>query len=332
MKRPVGLKEIAKLAYVSVSTASIALRGDPRVAPQTRERVVTIAKGLGYEPDAVARGLVTGRTQLIGFVNEGYIANHEWNALIFSGLADFLHHAEPRHHLVYYQKDPVELLTPESLTRKVVDGLVLSVNRNRAFLELVASHPIPTVMVDPLFDMDCDSVEADDRRGACVATRHLLELGHRQIAYIGAGFKGVERIHRLRWDGFVDEMSAAGLPPNPGGDAIEPGGALVARALDRHNPTALLCFSDETALQMIRELQARGLAVPRDVSVVGFDDLKSSALMSPAMTTVRLPWIEMGNMAGRMILQRIERPTMASRTEVLAEELIVRESTAPPRR
>jgi len=326
----VSLKRIAELAGVSVGTVSMALRDHPRVAAATRQRVQEIARELGYEAGGVGRALATGRTQLVGFVSEGFPAEHGWHALILGGLMEFL--ARREHGVVCFPEAFPELLRQEALQRRMVDGVVFSCIWRSEALAKLTDHAVPIVVADPLGEVACDAVAPNNRDGARQATRHLLELGHRRIAYIGVEYDWVQLISRRRWDGFVEEMSAAGLAPNPGGDRIGSAAEQVARALDDHKATALVCFSDDRAVEVLRELRARGLKVPRDVSVVGFDDMNYAPLLTPPLTTVRLPWRDIGRTAGRMLLERIETLDAGPRREVLGEELIVRGSTAPPRR
>ena len=325
-----NLRQIAEMAGVSVGTVSMALRDHPRVAAATRQRIQQIATELGYEGGGAGRALATGRTRLVGFVSEGFPAEHGWHALILGGLMGFL--AGREHGVVCFPEASAQLFKQETLQRRMVDGVVFSCIWESEALAKLTDHAVPIVVAAPLGEVACDAVVPNDRDGGRQATRHLLELGHRRIAYVGVEYNWVQLVSRRRWDGFVEEMSEAGLPPNPGGDRIGPAAEQVARALDDHRATGLVCFSDDRAVEVIREIRARGLAVPRDVSVVGFDDMNYASLLTPPLTTVRLPWRDIGRTAGRMLLERVEALDAGPRREVLKEELVARGSTAPPRR
>jgi len=323
------LKDIAEQTGLSVSTISLALKGDERVAEKTRLRVLRVAQGMGYEPHGAGRALATGRTRMIGFVAGEYVASAYWNTGILSGLTHSLD--ESGYRVVFFEAEPWSIVTPEMLRRRMVDGLVMSsIPFDPKFVTSLTEQAIPVVVADPLMKVRCDSVELDDKQGARVATKHLLDLGHRRIAYIG-GSPTAKRIHEQRWLGFVAEMSEAGLPVNPGGERTGEGEALVREVLEVCKPTALLCFSDAVAASAIQELGACQARVPEDVSVVGIDDGDFARFLNPPLTTVRVPFSRVGATAARLLLERLDAPELGPRRVVLEEDLVVRASTAPPK-
>lgn len=328
----VKLNDVAKLANVSVATASKALRGKGRVSRATRERVLAIAREVEYEPWASGRALVTGRRQMIGFVGEGaYWERGEWIVPLLGGLSKAL--GEHDYHTVFFTTEPREDRVPAMVLQRAVDGIVLATSWTPRFLSQLVQRGIPHVVVDPRVEVDCDSVRGDDVEGARAATKHLLELGHRRIAYVGWGAPpGLEHVNRERWSGFVEVMSDAGLAVNPGGDRSVSREELLTRALEATSPTAMVCFNDNVAMWAICELRARGLEVPRDVSVVGFDDMSYLDWITPKLTTMRLPYEQMGAEAARLVLGRLDAPDLPPRAVVLPEKLIVRESTGAPGR
>jgi len=320
------LKEIAQQTGFSLSTVSLALKGDPRVAEKTRARVERVARSIGYEPHAAGRALVTGRTQLIGFLSAGDALTY-YDSGILAGLTSGLE--ERDYHVVVFRAEPWSVLTPQPLLRRMVDGLVFSLCCNPRFLAALLERCVPVVVVDPLEAVRCDSVRADERQGMHQAVQHLLDLGHRRIAYIGAAGEQARLINRERWDAFVAEMSDAGLAVNPGGEAVGLPKELAERTMDSYRPTGLVCFSDWVAARAIGWLRERGLTVPDDLSVVSFDDDEYADLLNPSLTTVRLPFHEMGAAASKMVLERIETPDMEPRKVIIPGGLIVRGSTGP---
>lgn len=322
-----NLTQVARLAEVSIATASKALTGKGRVSRATRDRVVSVAKDVGYEASASGRALATGRRQMIGFVGEGaYQERGEWIMPLLGGLSKAL--GEHDYHTVFFTTEPREDRVPPMVLQRAVDGIVVATSWTPGFLAELARHEIPFVVVDPRVEVACDSVVGDDVAGARQATRHLLDLGHRRIAYIGPGeAPGLEHISRQRWSGFVEVMSEAGLPVNPGGDRLAPREELLTRAMGLNPPTALVCFNDNVAMWTIGELRAKGIEVPRDMSVVGFDDMSYLDWVRPRLTTVRLPYEEMGAEAARLVLSRLDDLDAPPRAVVVPEELIVREST-----
>lgn len=323
------LEEIAALTNVSVTTVSRALSGKGRISEATRQRVLAAAEGLGYRPSAAGRALVTGRCETIGIVMEtAYRVHAEWGLRIQAGVSEAL--GKRNHQTMVLYTKPGESTMPSIVLNRAVDGVVIVLSSAPRFLEELRRRRMPVVVADPAGPVDCDSVRADEEDGARQATKHLLALGHRRIAYLGTRSPEVEHVHRQRWKGFVQVMSDAGLPINPSSDRIDPPEQLLARVLEWQTPTALVCFNDFVATAAIGRLRELGLETPRDVSVVGFDDMSYLAYARPHQTTVHIPYEEMGAEAAELVLRRVETPDAPTRHVVLPEKLIARDSTARP--
>ena len=202
------LEVIAELTNVSVTTVSRALSGKGRISPATRQRVLAAAEGLGYRPSAAGRALVTGRRETIGIVMErAYRIRTEWGLRIQAGLSEAL--GARNHQTMVLYTEPGESAMPSMVLSQAVDGVVIVLSSAPKFLEELRRRRMPVVVADPAGPVDCDSVRADDHRGAGQATEHLLSLGHRRIAYLGTRSPEVEHVHRQRWNGFVQVMSDA---------------------------------------------------------------------------------------------------------------------------
>ena len=325
-----SLTEIAKLAGVSSSTVSRALSGRAGVATATRKRIKAIADRTGLEPLASGRALVTGRRETIGFVGDaGHLSTGEWTLQMLGGLAKGLE--EDGYHTMVFYAEPSADRIPPMVLRRAVDGIVVVVSWTQRFLGELRERDMPVVVVDPGLEVECDTVRPDDAEGARMITRHLLQLGHQRIAYVGTREPKVAHVNQLRWGGFVEAMSATRLPVNPGGNRL----AEMKDALDlalAADPTALVCFSDHLATWVMGELGRRGIRVPQDMSVTGFDDLAYLLVMSPNLTTVRVPYEEMGLEAARLILNRLEHPDMGFQHSIVGEQVVPRETSAPPRK
>ena len=325
-----SIERIAELAGVSKATVWAALASRPDVAASTRERVQTIADQIGYRRSGIARALATGRSETIGFLRErSYKAGREWTEKILFGLVETLE--KHSYHTMVFHAEPSEKTTPPGLLRRMVDGMVLAVSWAPGFLDELIENNMPVVLADPCDEFECDTVRADDVEGARLAVRHLLELGHRRIAYVASYHRPAGHLNQLRWEGFTEVMAEAGLPVNPGGQRIARTREMLARVFEWDTPTALVCFSDGVVLEALPELRARGLRVPEDISIVGVDDLSYARHITPPLTTVSVPFIEIGTAAARMMLERLENPELEPRRMMLPEELIVRGSTGPPR-
>ena len=328
MEETLSLKRISQITGFSKTTVSAALLGRGDVAESTRERIVGVADELGYRPQAAGRALVTGRRETIGFLSErGYLAGRDWTIGVLGGLVDAL---EGRgYHTMVFHAEPGDTDVPPLLLRRAIDGMVLSVFWRDRFLENLAHCGIPAVAAVPRGSVPCDSVGPDDAGVAALATRHLVELGHRRIAYVGTFWPAAGNVNRLRHRAYVQTMRTAGLSPIQGGQRIAATAELIAQALG-HHPTAFVCFSDVISAEVVRELAARGLSVPRDLSVIGIDDRSFTDIFVPRLTTVCIPYTQIGARAAQLMLDRIENPQMERRHIKLGGELIARESTAAP--
>lgn len=326
-------RTIAELANVSEATVSNALTGNRPVAPATRKRVREIAERLGYHPQASARALVTGRSEMIGLISPGgYQRQSDFQAGLIGGVVDAL---EARgYRTAIFHTEPTETVVPPAVLQRAVDGVVMILRWTPAFLEELGRHGIPAAIALPLAEPpeDCDWITSDYVQGAREATRHLIELGHREIAYVPTVGHGAQRPCRLRWQGYVEEVSQARLPVHPGGDRPQRVAERIAQLYSQDTPpTGLVCMASLIALQVIGESRLRGLHVPRDVSVVGFDDTSYATFMKPGMTVMDVRFVDIAARAAQMVLERIEEPGLAPRHELFEERLIVRGTTAPLR-
>ncbi|MFH0963598.1 MAG: LacI family DNA-binding transcriptional regulator [Planctomycetota bacterium] len=326
-----SLRDIARLSNVSISTVSKALSGTGTISAETRKRIQAVADQMRYRPSQAARTLATGRREAIGFVSEeGYGPTQEWTLRTLFGLTRALE--ERGYHTMLFYREPSEKVLPSMVLRRSVDGVVLDTRWATGLLEHLEEIGIPFVSANALEEVQGDAVFPDDAHAARIATEHLLALGHRRIAYVCARTPHIQWIHAKRWSGFVEAMSRAGLAANPGGGELATYDELVERELARDSrPTALVCFDDEDAGQIMQRLKARGIRVPEDMSVVGQNDMDFCRWLEPALTTVKLPFEEVGAEAGKMVLERIETPERLARQVLLKGELVVRGSTAPPR-
>lgn len=330
------MKEVARAAQVSVATVSHVINGTRFVSPALAERVQEAMRGLGYTPDATARSLRVRRTQTIGLVipdnsnpffaqlaqvieEEGFEAGYT------TILGNSTEQAERERRYV------------ETLVSKRVDGLIAALSRDDdgSLAAILGPSRIPLVVIDRDVRMPgADVVVYDNAGGARAATRHLLELGHVHIGCI-AGPADV-RPAAERVEGFRGALREAGLALQEEhvveGDFHYDGGrSAAARLLDESDGlTAIVAGNDLMAAGAMRLLAERGLRVPEDVSVVGFDDAPLAEMVSPALTTVRQPLQAMAQTAVSLLLERIAGTDGGVQRRVLPTELVVRGSTAPP--
>ena len=327
----VSIKDIARLAGVSHSTVSRALRHSPLRPATTARRIQRIAKEAGYSASAVARSLVTKKTEAVGVVVTS-IAD-PFNGEVVQGLEEEANRHGYSVILATSQADPErEMKVVRSFRERRVDGIVVASSRVGAhYLPLLKELEAPVVLLNNQHPSEfVYSVTIDNPDGGYQATRHLIELGHRRIAYLGDQF-GLQS-DTERFAGFKRAMAEAKLPVKRdyvlrGDGKPEKGRERAAELLDRKKPpTAIFCYNDMTALGALEEAAARGLEPGRNLSVVGFDDLFFAGLLKPGLTTIRQPKRELGRRAMALLLALL-RGEEAERTAVIRGELVVRGST-----
>jgi LacI family transcriptional regulator len=337
-RRPrVTIRQIAETAGVSIATVSRVLNGREDVAPETRELVRRVIREEGYLANRGAAGRHwTGPTGVVGLLVP--MVQPDYYAAIVSGIADAL--AEENLGLLLYPTDFVhdrEISLVARLSHGTADGAILVVpQETREELDALRQSGYRFVVLDPRVPLDKDvpTVSAANSAGAEEAVRHLIGLGHRRIAAITGPSDFAASVDRLR--GYELALAAAGIAPDAdlivaGDFEIEGGAAGAARLLDGPEPpTAIFGFNDKIAIGAIQAAQARGLRVPEDLSVVGFDDLEHAPILTPALTTVHQPIVEMGWMAVRMLLDLLARRRSQPAQIELRTHLVVRKSTCPP--
>jgi LacI family transcriptional regulator len=332
------IRDIADLAGVSIATVSRVLNDRPDVARETRESVLQVVREQGFSTNRGARGLSSGRTGMIGLtlplVADAYFGP------ILSGAAEALYESDMRIVLaptLHEHDREVSLL--ERLMRGTTDGAILMLPEESAEeLAMLQEQGFPFVIVDPR-DAPPEGVacvSAMHSAGAKQAAEHLLELGHRRIGAI-AGESGwyatEERLH-----GFRAGLAAAGILLDPElvvySDWRTPRGTEAAEQLLSlpDPPTAIFGFNDNVAIGALNAARRRGLSVPEDLSVVGFDDTTQAVIVTPQLTSVRQPLAEMGRTGVSLLIRIIEGQRVDALRMELSTTLVVRESTAPLRR
>jgi LacI family transcriptional regulator len=323
------LRDIARVAGVSTATVSRVLHGSADVSPSTRQAVLTAAGRRGVVPQS-RTGLIAVTVPLV----EG-----SYFAAMLGGVADAVDDAGMKLLLLPTRFDR-ERAAPlrERLRSDTADGAVLMLPPESLedLFELQKSMPI--AVIDPRVPLDegIPCVAATNAAGADAATSHLLALGHRAIAAITGppGWAATEE----RRQGYHAALARAGIRPDPrlveaGNWEIPSGRAAASLLLGREErPTAIFAFNDEMAIGAMQAARDRGLRVPEDLSIVGFDGVERGELLVPQLTTVRQPLAEMGRTAVTLLCRLLERRSIEALRIELATRLVERESTGPPPR
>ncbi len=334
---PGTIYDVAQQAGVSTATVSRVVAGGARVSPATRQRVADAIRELGYRPNALARSLAVGHTRTVALLLPD-ITNPFFPELVkgVQLVAD-----EDGYTLILCETagDPDKEARYLTMLRgQQVDGLLaIGLTLPRARTEQVLGPDLPVVCLDRSMDLRrASQVHVNHRQGARLATQHLLALGHRHIAHI-AGPPAL-RVGAARREGYQLALREAGLRPDRAaviaGDLTEDGGYAAALRLLEHPgpaPTAIFVANDLMAIGAMAALRARGIGVPGDLSVVGFDDIHLAAYTSPPLTTVHQPAREMARRATEILLAAIAAPgDRRPRRAVFDATLVVRGSSAPP--
>lgn len=329
--RTANIFDVARLAGVSHQTVSRVLNDLPNVRPATRARVEQAIAQLRYSPSPAARALVTRRTRTIGLVSPGVsdfgpssIAMH------FNFAARAARYSVETVSSLDDDPNTVKALV-ESLLRQRVDAIVLIVV-DVAVLEVVRSLElsIPVVAVAASPRPSPLIVSIDQYRGARAAVRHLAELGYTRILHLGGPLENPDAIERER--GWRDELIGRRLDivKPTRGDWSAASGFEMARELDTQAGEAVFAANDHMAIGLLSALRQRGLRVPEDVSVVGFDDVPEAGYLYPPLTTVRQDFAALGGLIMQKVLVAVEDPDTVTEDTPLPTKLVLRESTRQP--
>jgi len=335
MARQPTIKDVALRAGVSFKTVSRVLNGEPHVREALKDRITAAVAELGYRPNVAARGLIGAPSRLIGFLfdnpNFGYVAEAELGTLLGCREAGYFVAVESLDNSAHAGRQIEQILS--SLR---VDGLILTppISDNPEAIAAIERLGVRYVLISPQADITgAASIRVDDEDGAWTLTRRLLDLGHRRIGFVeGPPDHGASH---LRLQGYRRAMAEGGGAQDP--DLVVPGaftldsGLHAGRALLAlpGRPTAIFASNDQMAFGVIAAARERGLEIPGDLSVAGFDDTRSARMSSPPLTTVRQPIADMCSAAVGMLIAAASGDLEPSRALSMATELVERGSTAP---
>ncbi len=339
------IRELARLSGVSIGTVSRALNGYTDVRPETRERIVRLAEELDYTPSASARALVTQRSHVVGVfldTGEGHPdLQHPFFHEVLAGVQETAG-AQGFDLLLFATEQPGNGYGRHSYVKRCrhhnVDGVVLmGVDHHDEEVRRLTASSIPTVGVDVELDGRATNyVSSDNVAGGALAVDHLVGQGHRRIAVIHGPTDTLAGLDRLK--GYRQALAGAGLAYRDEyvtqGDFYVESGFRAARQLLAlpEPPTAIVAASDLMAVGALRAATEAGLAVPRDLSVIGFDDIMLAAHLQPGLTTLRQDKAGLGTAAARALLALVDGPpveSVAPTPVTLPVELVVRGTTAP---
>jgi len=333
MTRRPTVVEVADRAGVSIASVSRVLNGIP-ARKDTEARVRAAVADLGYVPDATGRALKLGSALQVAFAVDD-VGNPVYTEMM-QGVEDGMSGSGSRLLVSSTGHDPQDLLAlVQSLSRGYADGLIISpLQRTPQLVEALVNTPVPVVVIGDLGSgVPLDGVRTDSRRGVVMAHQHLVETGRRRIAFVNGPADTAPG--RARLEGFRQASAAAGSA----GAAIEARGFTVSAGEEawsqieqlgtRARPDAVLAANDLLALGVMRGALSAGRRVPRQLAVVGIDDIQFARIFSPSLTSVSLQARERGRLAAQLLLERMAAPGAPPRTVLVEPRLVIRESSAP---
>ncbi len=335
-KNQITIKDIAHQLNISISTVSRALRGLPEIHPDTRKAVLELAKDLDYQPNLLATSLVKSSTRTIGVIvpNTGYY--------FFSSVIQGIEEAAARegYSILLCQSNESyqrEIVNVQDLSRGQVEGFIVSLSREtfhyEHFNRLIRKN-IPLVIFDRYADeIETSKVIVNNREAARQAVKHLIENGCQRVAYL-AGPANM-KISNERLAGYQDALQEAGLPTDEHlvihcdytqENAIRNTNLLMAL---RFSPDGILAVSDRIAVASMYALRQQGVNVPQDVAVIGFNDEPINALLTPSLSSVAQPTLQMGHVAVDLLMEQIRNngQHFVPVTKILDTQLSIRESS-----
>lgn len=333
----ITIKDIARTLNISPSTVSRALKDHPDISPATKKAVRELAKELDYQPNSIALSLRKSKSFTIGIVIPQLV--HHFFSTVISGIEDVAYDAG--YHVMICQSNESyerEVLNTQALLASRVDGMLVSVSHETndyKHFESIMKRGIPVVFFDRVVtSLDTSSVEVDDFGGAYRAVEYLLKSGCRRIAHLA----GPENLlnSKKRLQGYKKALEDYGIAESyekiiPSGLTIEEGKKACLKLMGNESmPDAIFAANDPLAIGAMQVLKEHNIAIPDQISVIGFSDEPLTSLIHPPMTTVAQPGFEMGQWATKLLLKEIDNKNEENPThekKELKAELVIRKST-----
>lgn len=332
------IKDIASEAGVSIATVSYVINETKSISPETKRRVVRAIKSLNYHPSKSARNLVTGKTGNIGFIltDDHFLRTEPFYTKIFLG-TEFEARSEGYYIILtsiksdFGKKDSL----PRFVLNSSVDGIIIAGKIPQNFIDRLAMYKIPTVFVDYVPPANgYPLVLIDNIQGGMLAANHLIGLGHKNIAFISSDIEHPSFSDRL--NGYKQALEYAMIPldneliiTSSVFQGRQAGVDLTKRLFSINKDiTAVFASNDAIAIGAIHYLKTRGIKIPEDVSVIGFDGIEADLLLDPPLSTVGVPKIELGAEALKLLVNALKNKKSLPKKIVVPVELIVRKSTS----
>jgi DNA-binding LacI/PurR family transcriptional regulator len=333
----VSIQDIAKVAGVSHSTVSRALRNSPHISVAVKAHIQKLANEMGYTPNAIAQSLQMRRTNTIGIVVTS-IGDPFWSDVVRGAETVAQAHAMSLFLSSAYADPDQELAAIEQFHRRRVDGILIAdAHLTRGHAERLNRMRVPSVLINCQADSlatNTNSVTVDDTLGARLAVEHLIELGHRRIGYLGVTSRPLSNTRR--YCAYREALANAGIEAQPAWVNITEAtgtddttlGCALAESLLHSDVTAIFCYNDMLAIGALLACRSAGMIVPDAISIVGYDDIPAAQYVTPALTTIQQPRFRLGELAMQMLLDLLaDRPITST---MVAPTCVIRQSTGQP--
>jgi LacI family transcriptional regulator len=327
------IKDVAKMAEVSISTVSRVINDSKPVSPEARRRVLRAIEDLEYKPNEIARSLVTKKSNLIGIIVDDI--GNSYVAQIVRGIEEI--GRMYNYDIVLcssYGSQETELRFIQLLMQKQVEGVIIvSEIYNIQVGDYINNYNRPFVYINRFYNVfGTPTVTIDNELASNTMVEHLIELGHKNILYITQDKDSELTVEKYKMIGYTNSIENIGVKPlihKIKGYKIEDGynsGEDVLAVIKANNITAVYCYQDEIAIGLINYFYDNNVKVPEDISVVGYGDISLASIYRPKLTTIKEPYYDIGAVAIRRILKEIKKEPLEEQTIKLPVQLMVRES------
>jgi len=335
---PLTLEDIARLSGVSRSTVSRVINSDVNVKEETRQKVLEVIQSFNFQPNLAARGLATGRTNVIGVVipaGVSVIFTDPYFPQFIQGVSAACNTRNYSVMLWLAEPEYERRMISRILHNGLVDGVVVAKTlMNDPIVNSLAESKMPFILIGRHPTMEVNCLDVDNLQAGRKATLHLLRLGYKRVATITGSQDQV--VGHDRYQGYLKALQDYGQPVRSElvveGDFTDEGGYKAMSRLIPQKPDAVFAASDMMAYGAMRALREANLRIPEDVAVVGFDDIPASSKTVPPLTTVRQPVSQMGSQAVDVLIDLIENGTKSTHQVIMDTELVVRESCGASQR
>ena len=335
MPTKLTLEELGKLAGVSRSTVSRVVNNQPDVKPDVRERVLRVIEQTGYIPNPAARSLASKRSGILGLViprNVATFFGDPYFSRLTQGITQACYASGYMLSLfLFFTKEDEQMLLPHIAQTSFMDGVIVQATTDSdPVIPHLKKSAMPFLVLGSLIHMDADVhfIDVDNTTGAFNAVAHLIKLGRRRIAHITGVLDNRAAVDRKI--GYEQALRAHDLPVDPklivAGNFSEEGGYAAVQDLLPHKPDAIFVATDTMAFGAVRAIKDAGLSIPRDIALIGFDDLPPARNSTPQLTTVRQPIRRFGLSAVEVMIDIIKNGNQPKRSALYDTELIIRDS------